>query len=70
MDFCFRAPGIMATDAATNLAQGLEDNEPISLKTVDDHKLRFDKLCKIFNDPLAETQNAVQLKIFMSRLEK
>lgn len=59
----------MATGLSGDTRVDMERGEISSLKTVDDCRLRLDKVAKLFNDPKKDTPNTVQLKITMIQLE-
>lgn len=59
----------MATGVSENTHVDMQQAELSSLRTVDDCRLRLDKIARIFNNPDTDTNDIVQLKITMSKLE-
>lgn len=60
----------MATDISTSQASNVNGDDPISLKAVDDNRIRKDRMSQIFKDLETEAQDNVQLRVLMQRLEK
>lgn len=47
----------------------MQREETSSLRTLEDCQSRLDRIAKIFNDPNTDTQDTVQLKVTMSKVE-
>lgn len=60
----------MATDISTSQASNVNGDDPISLKAVDDNRIRKDRMSQIFKALETEAQDNVQLRVLMQRLEK